>query len=185
MRTYGPIAPCLRHLRRLLPHIRSRLGLLGVLGNHDCLEMSPDLEEAGLIMLINESWPITRNGEQIWVVDVDDPHFYKTADADQAFRDVPARAFTIFLAHSPEAYKQAAQCRASLYLCGHTHGGQIRLPKRGPILTNSRAPRFTASGSWQYRNMQGYTSRGVGPSGIPLRFNCPGEISLITLAKRD
>ena len=102
-----------------------------------------------------------------------------------AFRDVPAQAFTIFLAHSPEAYQQAAQCQAQLYLCGHTHGGQICLPERGPILTNSRAPRFTASGSWQYRNMQGYTSRGAGPSGIPLRFNCPGEIALITLVKGE
>ena len=185
MLTYGPIAPCLRHLRRLLPHIRAQHGLLGVLGNHDCLEMTPDFEEAGLIMLINESWPIDRNGEQIWVVGVDDPHFYKTADAKTAFRDVPTQAFTIFLAHSPEAYQQAAQCQAQLYLCGHTHGGQICLPERGPILTNSRAPRFTASGSWQYQNMQGYTSRGAGPSGIPLRFNCPGEISLITLVKGE
>ena len=184
MQTYGPIAPCLRRLRRLLPHIRAQHSLLGVLGNHDCLEMTPDFEEAGLIMLINESWPIDRQGEKIWVVGVDDPHFYKTADAKTAFRDVPDQAFSIFLAHSPEAYQQAAQCQAQLYLCGHTHGGQICLPDRGPILTNSRAPRFTASGSWQYQNMQGYTSRGAGPSGIPLRFNCPGEISLITLVKR-
>ena len=185
MLTYGPIAPCLRRLRRLLPHIRAKDRLLGVLGNHDCLEMTPDFEEAGLIMLINESWPIDRNGERIWVVGVDDPHFYKTADAQSAFRDVPAQAFTIFLAHSPEAYQQAAQCQAQLYLCGHTHGGQICLSGRGPILTNSRAPRFTASGWWQYRNMQGYTSRGAGPSGIPLRFNCPGEIALITLVKGE
>lgn len=185
MLTYGPIAPCLSHLRRLLPHIRSRHGLLGVLGNHDCLEMTPDFEESGLVMLINESWPIDKNGEQIWVVGVDDPHFYKMASARQAFRDVPDQAFTIFLAHSPEAYKDAAQFQAQLYLCGHTHGGQICLPARGPILTNSKAPRFTASGCWQYLKMTGYTSRGAGTSSIPLRFNCPGEISLITLFKGD
>ncbi len=185
MMTYGPIAPCLRHLRRLLPHIRTRQGLLGVLGNHDCLEMTPDFEEAGLIMLINESWPIDRGGEQIWIVGVDDPHFYKTADAEAAFRAVPDKAFTIFLAHSPEAYQQAERHEAKLYLCGHTHGGQICLPERGPILTNSKAPRFTASGRWQYRNMIGYTSRGAGSSGIPLRFNCPGEITLITLVKGE
>jgi predicted MPP superfamily phosphohydrolase len=183
MMTYGPIAPCLRHLRRLLPHIQARHGLLGVLGNHDCLEMTPDFEEAGLIMLINESWSIDRSGEQLWIVGVDDPHFYKTADAETAFRAVPDKAFTIFLAHSPEAYQQAERHKSQLYLCGHTHGGQICLPERGPILTNSKAPRFTASGRWQYRNMTGYTSRGAGPSGIPLRFNCPGEITLITLVK--
>ncbi|MBU3983042.1 MAG: CDP-archaeol synthase, partial [Proteobacteria bacterium] len=70
MQTYGPIAPCLRHLRRLLPHVRTRHGLLGVLGNHDCLEMAPDFEEAGLSMLINESWPIERNGGKILIVGV-------------------------------------------------------------------------------------------------------------------
>ena len=186
MQTYGPIAPCLRHLKRLLPHVRSRHGLLGVLGNHDCLEMTPDFEEAGLIMLINESWPIERNGEKIWIVGVDDPHYYKMADTSQAFRDVPNEAFAIFLAHSPETYKQAARHQSRLYLCGHTHGGQICLPgslKQGPLLTNSRAPRFTASGSWQYQEMMGYTSRGAGSSSIPLRFNCPGEITVITLRK--
>ncbi len=188
MQTYGPIAPCLRHLRRLLPHVRAQHGLLGVLGNHDCLEMAPDFEEAGLIMLINESWPIDKNGERIWIVGVDDPHFYKMADAEQAFRDVPTQAFTIFLAHSPETYKEAAQLQAQLYLCGHTHGGQICLPGniiQGPLLTNSRAPRFTASGIWQYQQMQGYTSRGAGSSSIPLRFNCPGELTIIKLVKGD
>jgi len=148
--------------------------------------MTPDFEEAGLIMLINESWPIERNGEKIWIVGVDDPHYYKMADTRQAFRDVPEEAFTIFLAHSPEKYKQAARFQSRLYLCGHTHGGQICLPeplKRGPLLTNSRAPRFTASGLWQYQGMTGYTSRGAGASSIPLRFNCPGEITVITLRK--
>ena len=118
----------------------------------------------------------------------DSPHSYKTADAGEAFRDVPAQAFTIFLAHSPETYREASQFQAQLYLCGHTHGGQICLParvKRGPILTNSRAPRFTASGNWQYQEMQGYTSRGAGSSSIPLRFNCTSEITLITLSKGD
>lgn len=184
METYGPMAPCLRRLRCLLPHIQSRFGSFGVLGNHDCIEMSPDFEETGLIMLINESWDISRNGARIWIVGVDDPHYYKVHDVRQAMRNVPAGAFKIFLAHSPEAYREAADFQVQLYLCGHTHGGQIRLPGRGPIVTNSRAPRFTAAGRWQYRDMTGYTSCGVGASGIPLRFNCPGEITLITL-RRD
>lgn len=183
MKTYGPVAPCLRQLRSLLSHVRTRHGILGVLGNHDCIEMTPDFEDVGLIMLINDSWEISENGSRIWIVGVDDPHYYKTHDAQMAYRDVPETGFSIFLAHSPEAYKQAANCRACLYLCGHTHGGQICLPGRGALLTNSRAPRFTAAGRWQYQGMTGYTSRGAGASGIPLRFNCPGEISLLTLRK--
>lgn len=181
METYGPMAPCLRRLRRLMAHVRSRHGILGVLGNHDCIEMSPDFEEAGIIMLINDAWPISVQGARIWIVGVDDPHYYRVDDAAQAFRSVPAGEFSIFLAHSPEAYKSAAEHGARLYLCGHTHGGQICLPGRGPLLTNSRAPRFTAVGTWRYREMVGYTCKGAGASGVPFRFNCPGEISLITL----
>lgn len=184
METYGPMAPCLRELKKLVRRVKSRHGILGVLGNHDCIEMSPDFEEAGIIMLINDSWPISENDSCIWIVGVDDPHYYKVDDAWQAFRNVRPGEFVIFLAHSPEAYESAADFHPQLYLCGHTHGGQIRLPGRGPILTNSRAPRFTADGNWRYQSMQGYTSRGAGASGVPLRFNCPGEISLITL-RRD
>ncbi len=186
MQTYGPIAPCLEQLCRLLPSVHSQHGILGVLGNHDCLEMAPECEELGLIMLINEAWPIDRYGERIWIVGVDDPHYYKPADAASAYQTVPPQAFTIFLAHSPEAYREAAAQQAQLYLCGHTHGGQIRLPDplyQGPLLTNSRAPRYTAAGAWQYQEMQGYTSRGAEGSGIPLRFHCSGEITLITLAR--
>lgn len=183
METYGPMAPCLRRLRRLLSHVRSRHGILGVLGNHDCLEMSPDLEEAGMITLVNEAWPISKGEDRIWIVGVDDPHYYRVDDAQRAFRTVPNGDFPIFLAHSPEAYKDAAEHGARLYLCGHTHGGQICLPGRGPLFTNSRAPRFTAVGTWKYRDMVGYTSRGAGASGVPYRFHCQGEISLITLQR--
>lgn len=183
MKTYGPMAKCLRHLRDLLPNVQSRHGIFGVLGNHDCIEMAVDLEESGLVMLVNDSWEVSRDGESIWVVGLDDPHYYKVDDAGRACRDIPDHGFKIFLAHSPEAYKSAADYSSRLYLCGHTHGGQICLPGSRAIFTNSRAPRFTAVGRWQYKKMRGYTSRGAGSSGVPLRFNCPGEISLITLRR--
>jgi len=187
MKTYGPMAPCLRELRRLLGHVQARHGILGVLGNHDCIEMLPDFEEAGIIMLVNESWDLSEKkegkSETLWVVGVDDPHYYQTEDFSQAFRQVPKEAFTILLAHSPEAYRAASTYQANLYLCGHTHGGQICLSSGQPLLTNSRAPRCTVSGRWHYADMTGYTSRGAGTSGIPLRFHCPGEITHITLRR--
>jgi len=185
MELYGPMAPALRRLRQLLAHVNAAHGVLGVLGNHDCIEMVPDFEEAGVVMLVNDSWHIGRDGQDLWVVGVDDPHYYRVHNPRQAYRAVPPGAFSIFLAHSPEAYLEAAACGASLYLCGHTHGGQIRLPGRGPIMTNSRAPRFTAEGRWQHAAMQGFTSRGVGASGVPVRFNCPGEISVLTLRRQS
>ncbi len=160
MKTYGPIAPCLRHLRKLMPEVRVQYGIYGVLGNHDCIEMTPDFEEAGITMLINDAMPINKDNERIWLVGVDDPHYYKTHNVSHSFRGIPRGDSVIFLAHSPEVYNDAARHGAALYLCGHTHGGQIRLPGCGPLLTNSRAPRSTASGKWYYKGMAGYTSRG-------------------------
>ncbi|MDR3629181.1 MAG: CDP-archaeol synthase [Desulfocapsaceae bacterium] len=183
MKTYGPSAECIRKLKNLMQCVHARHGILGVLGNHDCIEMLPDFEEAGIVMLVNDSWPIEINGDRIWVLGVDDPHYYRLHAAGEAAKGVPEEAFSIFLAHSPEAFEDAARVQASLYLCGHTHGGQICLIEGTPVFTNSRAPRYTAAGSWQFENMQGYTSRGVGPSSIPVRFNCPGEITVITLRK--
>jgi predicted MPP superfamily phosphohydrolase len=184
MKTYGQSSQCIRKLQYLMQRIQTRSGTLGVLGNHDCIEMLPDFEEAGIVMLVNDSWYIEKGEARIWIMGVDDPHYYKLHDAEQAAQLVPKEAFSIFLAHSPEAFKDAAGVNASLYLCGHTHGGQVCLANGTPILTNSRAPRSTAVGAWQYKDMQGYTSRGVGASSIPVRFNCPGEITLITLEKR-
>ena len=185
MEMYGAIAPALRQLKHLTPYIRSTNGILGVLGNHDCIEMLPELEDAGIILLVNDSWFVERKGERIWITGIDDPHYYKTHDLAMAFKNVPEDGFVIFLSHSPEAYEEAAPYKPELYLCGHTHGGQICLPGRGPIFTHSRAPYFTASGRWKHKGMTGYTTRGVGSAGIPVRFNCPGEIVLLTLKKGE
>ncbi len=184
MKTYGQSAKCIKKLKNLMQNVRSRSGILGVLGNHDCIEMLPQCEEAGIIMLVNDSWPIEKDDARIWIMGVDDPHYYKLHDAKQAAQGISGEDFSIFLAHSPEAFTDAAEVNANLYLCGHTHGGQVCWRNGTPILTNSRAPRYTAVGEWQYQSMQGYTSRGLGPSSIPVRFNCPGEITIITLKKK-
>ncbi|WP_028581187.1 CDP-archaeol synthase [Desulfogranum japonicum] len=185
MKTYGDSSLCIQYAEKLMQNVNTVHGTFGVLGNHDCIEMLPELEDAGIIMLVNDSVPITINDTHIWIMGVDDPHYYQLADAQKAAEHVPENAFSIFLAHSPEAFKSAADINTNLYLCGHTHGGQICLNDGTPIITNSRAPRYTASGCWNYKTMQGYTSRGVAPSSIPVRFNCPGEITLITLKYAD
>lgn len=180
---YGSMAPALRELHKLLGAVKARLGSFGVLGNHDCIEMLPEFEAAGVRMLVNDAVELKRDGQSLWLVGVDDPHYYRTHDLEKAFRGVPEDAFRLFVAHSPEVYKEAAAYRPHLYLCGHTHGGQICLPKLGPVFTHSRAPRRLAQGEWRYDGLLGYTSRGAGASGVPLRFNCPGEITLITLER--
>lgn len=185
MKTYGAMAPCLRELRRLVPLLPGQAKPLAVLGNHDCIEMLPELEECGLTMLVNDNLPLQRGNEKIWLLGLDDPHYYMVDNVQQACQGVEPGGFTICLAHSPEAYGQAASQGIALYLCGHTHGGQICLPGGVPVITNSRAPRSTAVGRWSWQAMQGYTSRGTGSSSLPVRFNCPPEITLITLRAHE
>jgi uncharacterized protein len=183
METYGPFTEALSRFQRLIGEIRSRDGIIAVLGNHDCLEMIEPLEEIGVKVLLNDARAIENNGEKIWIVGVDDPHYFKCHDLDAAFSEVPREAFCIFLAHSNEIYREAAAYHPQLYLCGHTHGGQIQVPPFGAIFTHSKAPRSLLYGPWQYDRMIGYTSCGVGVSGVPVRFNTKGEVLLITLKR--
>jgi predicted MPP superfamily phosphohydrolase len=85
------------------------------------------------------------------------------------------------LAHTPELYRQAAGSGIHLYLCGHSHGGQICLPGGFPLMTFLDTGKRFYRGKWQYRDMVGHTSTGCGASKIPVRFNCMPEVTVITL----
>jgi uncharacterized protein len=82
------------------------------------------------------------------------------------------------LSHTPEIYRQATHAGFDLLLSGHTHGGQICLPGAIPITLDSVLPRRMGSGLWKYHDMVGYTSVGVGSCIVPVRINCPPEITL-------
>ncbi|MGD0533342.1 MAG: hypothetical protein ABSA62_14025 [Methyloceanibacter sp.] len=85
--------------------------------------------------------------------------------------------FSILISHTPEVYRHAAHADFNLLLSGHTHGGQICLPGGIPITLHSVLPRSMGSGAWKYHDI-GYTSVGAGSSVVPVRFNCPPEITL-------
>jgi hypothetical protein len=185
MATHGSYRDSLTRLEMVTGAIRSRHGIIAILGNHDCIEMTDALTRMGVEVLVNDALCIEKNGQYLWIAGTDDPHYYQCADLDQTFENVPKQACTIFLAHSPELYKQVRD-KADLYLAGHTHGGQIRIPRIGAVFTHCKAPRRVCSGQWSEGKMQGYTSSGVGVSGVPVRFNCPGEIVVLTLrSKRE
>ncbi|MBW2735933.1 MAG: metallophosphoesterase [Deltaproteobacteria bacterium] len=177
--TRGDYLPAMRELSQLMPFLRCPLGVFGVLGNHDFIEQVPLLEHLGVTMLVNESRAIERGGDTIHLVGVDDPHFYHTDDLRRACVDLPDDAFAIGLVHSPELAGQAARMqRLALYLCGHTHGGQLCLPGGRALYLNARCPRRLCAGRWRVGDLAGYTSRGTGSSGMPARFNCPPEVAL-------
>ena len=180
-KTFGPFEDTLEGVGRVRSHLRGPI--YGVLGNHDTIQMVPGLESMGMRILINECEVISRDDEQIFLAGVDDAHFYRMDNIEKASLQIPDRAFSILLSHTPEIYRQAAHAQFSLMLSGHTHGGQICLPGSIPITLESALPRRMGAGAWQYQNMMGYTSVGAGSSVVPVRLNCPPEITLHCLRR--
>ena len=195
-----------------LPHFERLLGvlkqsapnalILACTGNGEILhprvgEMAQTaIENAGGRMLHNESIQMDREGELVFVIGVDDP-FTRRDDLDVALANVPADAFKILLAHSPSIARKAVDAGIDLILCGHTHGGQVRLPSIGAIYARTGFSRAVNAGLYEseslYRalgldpSQAGFTnlyiSRGVGTSHVPIRFLCPPEIAIIRLRR--
>ena len=158
---------------------------LGILGNHDYLDYTLDnVAGLGVKFLLNESMELKRRDDKILITGLDDVHYYRTGRLfDQ--RDAIAEAgYKLLLIHSPEYIKEAALYGYDLYLCGHTHGGQLCMPGGIPVISNSRSASKYNRSRWNYGNMQGYTSLGCGASGIPLRWNCPPEIVVHHLRRK-
>jgi len=180
-RTYGPFQPCLSNMIELRAAIRGEV--YGVLGNHDTIEMVPDLERMEIQMLLNEHVMLERDGCGILLAGIDDAHFYRVDNIEKAAEAIQQTEFAILLSHTPEIYRQASHAGFDLLLAGHTHGGQVCLPGGVPIILQSVLPRAMARGAWEYRGMQGYTSVGAGSCGVPVRFNCLPEITLHRLSR--
>jgi hypothetical protein len=145
--------------------------------------MVPRLEAMGVHVLVNECATIERGGQSIYLAGVDDAHFYRADNIEKAVAAIPPDVFSILLTHTPEIYRQAAHAEFDLLLSGHTHGGQICLPGGIPITLDSVLPRRLGKGAWKHHGMQGYTSVGAGSSVVPVRFNCPPEITLHVLER--
>jgi len=174
--TFGPFDAALEGVAQVRTHLKELV--YGVLGNHDTIRMVPGLEEIGIRMLLNESEPIVRDDERIYLAGIDDAHYYRADNIEKTASGIPHGEFSILLSHTPEIYRQAAHASFKLLLSGHTHGGQICLPGSIPITLDSVLPRHMGSGPWIYHKMAGYTSVGVGSSIVAVRFNCPPEITL-------
>ena len=178
----APIAASVGPLADLLAAVRVKERRLAVLGNHDSADMAAALEELGFEVLINRSTTLARQGQRIVVTGLDDVHSFFTPDALCALSGT-FEGFRIALVHSAEVADYAAAAGYALYLCGHTHGGQICLPGGRPIVTRLRRCRHAGAGTWSEGSMIGYTNRGLGVGDVPLRFNCRGEMTVITLRK--
>ncbi len=177
---HGTFTHIIERMKHLTQHIKTKHGFIGIMGNHDTCHMVNSLEEIGIEMLINEQTFIEKDGEKLQIIGTDDVHYYYTEQAVLALEEANTD-FTIALVHSPELYDTAAQLDVDLYLCGHTHAGQIALPGGfAPIKHLNNGKQFYR-GTWKHQAMTGVTSAGVGTSGIPVRFNTRGEVLILKL----
>lgn len=181
MKHPSEVAPCVRYLAQL----RSRRGLVGVLGDHDfdlsTQEVFPGMVEgmrrAGIRVLRNDATEL--DGLRIAGVE---PSTRKQdlADLNRALRALNGRPPHLLLSHSPDIIPEASDRGVPLVLCGHTHGGQVVVPFFGPPVTHSRVSRAHASGWSSLNGTRMYTGRGLA-SHASLRFLCRPEITVFTL----
>jgi predicted MPP superfamily phosphohydrolase len=173
------IDPCAQMLRDL----HAPMGVIAVLGNHD-VDSDPEriteaLHAANIPVLRNHSIPLERSQARIWLAGVDDLGSGKP-DLDMTLKPVPKDEAVVLLSHEPDYADEAAKYPVDLQLSGHSHGGQIRLPLLGAPWLPEGAKKYP----WGLRkigNLTLYTNAGLGTIRVPVRLNCPPEITLFTL----
>ncbi|OZM73457.1 metallophosphoesterase [Amycolatopsis antarctica] len=147
------------------------------------------LIERGWLDLTHVRRTIDIAGQNVFAAGVDDPHIRRDRYSDIAGAPDPGAVLRLGLTHSPEPRVLDAFARDGydLVLAGHTHGGQLRLPGVGALVTNCELDRSRARGASRWgKDMWLHVSAGLGTSPYaPLRFACPPEATLLTLVPRD
>jgi len=146
-------------------------------------ELVAQLEADGWVHLRNGRRALSLDGLEVEVLGLDDPHIGRQ-DLRVAPREHP-RAFGIVVAHSPDPAPELVALGYDLMLFGHTHGGQVRLPLVGALVTNSHVPRRIASGLVRMGKAYAHISPGLGTSKYaPFRFLCRPEATVLELVPR-
>ncbi|PYT00629.1 MAG: metallophosphoesterase [Acidobacteria bacterium] len=166
---------------KVLGTLKSEFGTFACLGNHDHWT-SPDLvvkkfREAGINMLVNEGSRFEARGSSFWICGVDD-HMVGKADLTSALKGSFPDEMKLLLAHNPIILRQAARYGVDLTLSGHTHGGQVKVRDPEKRLLPRRK---LTSGLHRRKESQIYITRGIGTVVLPIRYQCPPEISLLEL----
>ncbi len=169
-------------LTRALSRLNAPLGVWAVWGNHDYhnyffpLEgVRKHLERAGVRVLVNEG---VRLRDDLFLAGLDD-FLYGRPNLVAALSQRPEGAATLLMSHNPDVLPRVPAA-VGLTLCGHTHGGQVKLPGVGPLVTSSRYGTRFAEG-WVEAPAQGFVSRGLGFSLLPVRLNCRAELVVFDL----
>lgn len=166
---------------RVLGDLMAEFGTFACLGNHDHWT-DPDLvtrlfRARGINVLINEGFRSEARGASFWLAGVDD-HMVGKTDLPSALRGSFPDEMKLLLAHNPIIFRQAMRLGVDLTLSGHTHGGQVRIRDDERRLLRRRK---LSSGLHKRKDSQIYITRGLGTVVLPVRFQCPPEISLLEL----
>jgi len=138
-------------------------------------------EEAGFRVLRNRAHCLQRGESSLYFVGLDDPRNGRV-DIPAAYAGIPPDACVVALCHSPDILGEALPVPCSLLLCGHTHGGQWRLPGYGAFYTSTRLGKQYEAGLYTAEpGRHVYVNRGIGAGPIPWRFNCRPEVTVFTL----
>jgi len=175
--------------RYLLPHNRPRLGKKRLPAE----DLRAGMAAAGWVDLSNHRDVVKVDGRTVEVVGVDDPHIELDRYDEVAGPAEPSADLNLGVLHSPEprVLDRMVADGFSLLLAGHTHGGQLRVPGYGALVTNCGLDTRRARGLSTYpgRLAAGsawlHVSAGLGTSPYaPVRFACPPEATLLTLVAR-
>jgi len=166
-----------------LAALKAPLGVYATLGNHDWWydgdRVKKALEQAGIRVVDNGAVHLHTSTVDAWLVGIGDD-MTDHADPVKAFAGVPADASVIVMMHDPATLASLPRT-AAVAFAGHTHGGQVRLPLIGALITPGRAPRQHAYGWIPGASTPTYVTSGIGTSILPVRFNCPPETVILQL----
>ena len=169
----------------LLSGLEARDGVYAVLGNHDYWANGDGVIAAmtarGVRFIINRSVALRRGNDAISLIGIDE--IYRgEPDVDTAFARVDPRVPCLGLSHHPDVIDLLDGRRVDLLVCGHTHGGQIRVPFFGSIVVPSKHEARYASGFHREERVLMYVSRGIGAI-PPLRILCKPEVATFVLRR--
>lgn len=194
---YGPVSHLVRtpspdQVAPVLGALRAPLGVFAIAGNHDWWEDAaamarqsgqPEwlgaLARNGILPLQNEARPFAQG---FWLAGLDSQIAFYTRGADDlpgTLAQITDAAPVILLAHEPDIFARLPD-RVALTLCGHTHGGQVRILGYSPRVPSRFGNRY-AYGQVSEGGRDLIVSGGLGTSKIPVRFGVPPEIVEVTL----
>lgn len=176
------IIPLLDQLKGL----ESKHGVFACLGNHDGWSGSrefyqKEFHKRGFDLLINQNTQLDIDGTPLHIA-ATDYVWLGSPDPAATLKGIPEQSPVLTLVHEPDYFDTMHQVRdIELQLSGHTHGGQCRVPLIGYAPKRVSYGRNYLYDLYQKENSQIFVSRGVGTTGIRVRFACPPELAILTL----